>query len=223
MKIGKHQTVLLGPPGTGKTTTLMKMVEDALLSGIKPEEIALVSFTKKAVTEAADRACSRFKLTRKRLPLFQTVHSLCFSRLGCSKGDLMTKQNYQELGAWLGYEFTSSTDMEDGILTSGIANGDKLLFLDNIARVKCQTVREVWEEEGFDVSWPELERFSAGYAKYNPPFRGHCLTRHNNRVWLATYTRNLPPPLRASCRFVPLPCLTSLALRLGTTVLRRQS
>ena len=45
MKIGKHQTIILGPPGCGKTTTLLKMVEDALLGGIKPEEIAFVSFT----------------------------------------------------------------------------------------------------------------------------------------------------------------------------------
>lgn len=166
MKLGKHQTVVLGPPGTGKTTTLLKMVEDALLAGIKPEEIAFLSFTKKAVTEAADRACERFKLNRKRFPLFQTVHSLCFSRLGCSKKDLMTKQNYLELGSWLGYDFTSSCDMEDGLLTSGVANGDKFLFLDSIARVKCQTIRETWEDEGFDVSWPELERFSKGYARY---------------------------------------------------------
>lgn len=158
--------MVLGPPGTGKTTTLLKMIEDALLSGIKPEEIAFLSFTKKAVSEAADRACAKFKLNRKRFPLFQTVHSLCFSRLGCSKNDLMTKQNYLDLGAWLGYEFTSSCDMEDGVLTSGAANGDKFLFLDNISRVRCETIRDTWEAEGFDVSWAELDRFSKGYARY---------------------------------------------------------
>lgn len=166
MKIGNTQTIILGPPGTGKTTTLLKLVEDALLSGIKPEEIAFVSFTRKAVAEAADRACTKFKYSRKRFPLFQTVHSLCFSRLGCGKGDLMTKQNYQELGAWLGYEFTTHCDAEDGILTSGAANGDKLLFLDNISRVRDQTARETWEDEGFDVPWHEFDRFSKGYSKY---------------------------------------------------------
>ena len=166
MKIGKHQTIILGPPGCGKTTTLLKMVEDALLGGIKPEEIAFVSFTRKAVSEAADRACERFKFTRKRFPLFQTVHSLCFSRLGCGKQDLMSKQNYAELGSWLGYVFSTTVNLEDGLVSSGSEVGDKLLFLDNLARVQHKDIRTIWEEEGFDIQWPELERFSKGYAKY---------------------------------------------------------
>jgi len=164
--IAPNQLVLLGPPGTGKTTTLLNMVQEELNRGIKPEEIAFVSFTKKAVQEAADRACAQFNLKRKRLPLFQTVHSLCFRELGCSKQNLMGRQNFTELGDWLGYDMSGQYDMADGVLPTGAAPGDKFLFLDNIARVKCVSIRATWEDEGFDVAWAEQERFSAGYEMY---------------------------------------------------------
>jgi superfamily I DNA/RNA helicase len=166
MKIGINQTVLLGPPGTGKTTSLMTMIEEALNSGIQPEQIAFVSFTKKAVTEATERACKKFNFTKKRFPLFQTVHALCFHQLGLSRNSLLGRQNYIELGEWLGYDLSSNYDDPDGMLSSGASLGDKLIFLDNIARVMCVSVRETWENIADDTSWAEQERFSLGYARF---------------------------------------------------------
>jgi superfamily I DNA/RNA helicase len=166
VRIVANQKVLLGPPGTGKTTSLIGKVEEALKAGVLPEQIAFVSFTKKAVTEAMERACKKFNLQPRHFPLFQTVHALAFRSLGCTKTNLLSKQNYLELGAWLRYDMSGQYDTGDGMLVPGAAPGDRFLFMDNIARVRCKTLRETWEQDGDDMSWDELERFGRGYAKY---------------------------------------------------------
>ena len=71
---------IFGPPGTGKTTTLLNMVDEALSSGIPPQRIAFLAFTKKAATEAKERAAERFGLDAKNdLIHFRTLHSLALN------------------------------------------------------------------------------------------------------------------------------------------------
>ena len=71
---------IFGPPGTGKTTALLDMVDKALSSGVSPNKIAFLAFTRKAANEAKERACERFKLdTQKDLQYFRTLHSLALT------------------------------------------------------------------------------------------------------------------------------------------------
>ena len=81
---------IFGPPGTGKTTTLLNMVDKALESGIAPQEIAFLAFTRKAANEAKERASTRFGLDPKTdLYFFRTLHSLAFRLLNIKAKDLM--------------------------------------------------------------------------------------------------------------------------------------
>ena len=78
------KTIVLGPPGTGKTTTLLNEV-DRYLKQTDPDKIGYFSFTQKAAYEARDRAMSKFNFSEDDLPYFRTLHSLAFRRLGIKK------------------------------------------------------------------------------------------------------------------------------------------
>jgi replication-associated recombination protein RarA len=62
---------IYGPPGTGKTTFLLNIVEQELETNLTPEDIAFVAYTKKAASEAINRASHKFKLDQKKFSLFQ--------------------------------------------------------------------------------------------------------------------------------------------------------
>ena len=51
---------ILGPPGTGKTTKLLKYVQTFLKLGTPIEKIGYFAFTKKAATEAKERMLKLF-------------------------------------------------------------------------------------------------------------------------------------------------------------------
>ena len=140
--------VVLGPPGTGKTTKLLNLVENHLNNGILPDHIGYLAFTKKAATEAIDRACVKFDYQIQQLPYFRTIHSLCFQLLGLKRDDVMGKSHYKELGEMLGIEITGASTISEGA-SFGMTNGDRLFFLENLARIKRIPLRQVYDESNY--------------------------------------------------------------------------
>ena len=97
---------IFGPPGTGKTTTLLNMVDDALERGVNPVDIAFLAFTRKAANEAKERAAKRFNLNPDEdLSHFRTLHSLALSKVGIRSEEVMQPSNYRELGGVIGHRF----------------------------------------------------------------------------------------------------------------------
>ena len=93
------KTIILGPPGTGKTTTLLNLVDKFIQQGVRPKQIGYFSFTKKAAKEAAERAAVKFSLdVDTDLENFKTLHALAFRSLGMSKEKMMKQEDYKEFG-----------------------------------------------------------------------------------------------------------------------------
>jgi superfamily I DNA/RNA helicase len=165
MKISKNQRLLLGPPGTGKTTSLLNMIDDDLGRGLRPEEIGFVSFTKKAVSEAMGRACTKFSIKPANLPNFKTIHALCFNKLGLCKADVVGDEHLKEFGELIGHQFSGALTEQEGY-PQGASDGDQMLFLDNFARISGRPLRAVWENTPSGIQWDTLERFQDGYQEY---------------------------------------------------------
>ena len=50
-----HRTIIPGPPGTGKTYTLMQYLDKELKQGTNPEQIAYIAFSNIAANVAKER------------------------------------------------------------------------------------------------------------------------------------------------------------------------
>jgi DNA helicase-2/ATP-dependent DNA helicase PcrA len=157
--------IVLGPPGTGKTTRLLSLVEQELESGTPPDRIAYVSFTRRAAHEAVQRACEKFGLSPRDLPYFRTLHSLCFHTLGLTRADVMEGARIREFGDWIGLRLSEFRSMDDSTMF-GFTEGDRAMFMENLSRVTMTPLRDMYDRNPDGLSWRMVERVSRGLAEF---------------------------------------------------------
>lgn len=88
-------TKIFGPPGTGKTTRLLEIMERELAAGIPPERLAYLTFTVAARREAKQRAVERFGFTYEQLTWFRTLHSAAYRVLGINERQMLSADDLQ--------------------------------------------------------------------------------------------------------------------------------
>ena len=98
MLLCPNTTIYIGPPGCGKTTTLLNKVEGLIESGVPPENIGYVSFTRQAIHEAITRIIKRTGLNRDQFRNFRTLHSMAFYLLGNKLTDMLTEKDMAKAG-----------------------------------------------------------------------------------------------------------------------------
>ena len=90
------RNIIFGPPGTGKTTHLLRVVEKELRENkVNPNKIAYLAFTNQAADEALSRAISQLNYNTKDFLNFRTLHSLAYRELHLKEDNIMNDTDYK--------------------------------------------------------------------------------------------------------------------------------
>ena len=163
--------IIYGPPGTGKTTRLLDILEQKLVEKVDPESICFMTFTRQGIGEAKSRAVKKFGLKPSQMDLWRTIHSLAFQQLGLKSSIMVQPSDYKELSSLLGIHIKGTCAYEESSMP-GVPLGNKLFFLENLARIKKEPLKKIWEEYDDDtIYWKELEIVSEKYKKFKE-YRG---------------------------------------------------
>ena len=163
------RTIVLGPPGTGKTTTLLNEV-DKYLKETDPDKIGYFSFTQKAAYEARDRAMSKFNFSEDDLPYFRTLHSLAFRRLGIKKDEVMQRRHYEDLGKKTNYslDYNEYDNEHTGLFTTK----SDLLRIVQMAKLRSITPEQQYnlKEHTQDITVKQLKQFVHDLNQYKKDY-----------------------------------------------------
>jgi DNA helicase-2/ATP-dependent DNA helicase PcrA len=155
---------VFGPPGSGKTTYLLNVVDQELSAGISPANIGYFSFTRKAATEARDRAIAKFPhlSAQTDFPFFRTLHSLAFYCLSVKVDDMMQPEHYVEFAQQAGIQLDVNTDSEEGYVKAD----NPILNEINLARIRGHDLRTHYNQCGLDIEWYHFEFVERTYRHY---------------------------------------------------------
>lgn len=134
-----------------------------MAEGREPDRIGYFSFTKKATTEAIERACKKFKLEKKNLKWFRTLHSLAYQWLGCTHTDIIQRQDFQDFYNEYGIDISKSIKTDDVV----VGGEDEGLNLIDLYRVKNTSLEEEFKKHGhIKGGLQRLQRIDKAYRMF---------------------------------------------------------
>lgn len=155
---------VFGPPGSGKTTYLLGLAESKLEEGVAANSIGYFAFTRKAASEAKDRAIKKFPHLKGEIdfPWFRTLHSLAYRCLGLSGKDVMKPEHYREFAREVGLDMSIDTGEEDFV----IRTDNPILNEINIARVRGTDLKTHYNCSALKIEWHHFEYVERAYRNY---------------------------------------------------------
>ncbi|HEX77156.1 MAG TPA: ATP-dependent helicase [Dehalococcoidia bacterium] len=193
---------IFGPPGTGKTTALLDVVERHLREGVPAHEIGFMAFTRAAAREAKNRALQVFPwLDSDDLRWFRTIHSACYSLLGLGRGSVATGAKLRDFALQFGYEMSppADRDPEDFEVQEMMLRtlGDYLLFFEDWRRnLMLWDITEAYNRFLEPVDWPDgwsLQQVREFHQRYRQWKADNGLVDFADMLMLVLRDRVAPP------------------------------
>lgn len=156
---------IFGPPGSGKTTYLLGVVEQELANGTSPLQVGYFAFTRKASNEAKERAVNNFPHLNSDMdfPWFRTLHSLAYRCLGVTQKDMMKPANYREFAKEAGIEIGIEEQDDDEM---PVKANNPILNQIGIARTRGEDLRYHYNKSSMDIEWYHFEYVERAYRHY---------------------------------------------------------
>jgi len=147
--------IIFGPPGTGKTTYLLKVLSEEI-KHYSLNEIAYVSFTKEGSEQGKRRAIKDLNVIETDIPYFRTLHSIAFRELKMTRSQVIEKHDYKIFSEKMGMQFT-------GYYTEDFRhNDDRYLFFNILYRNNPRTANSYL----YDLDMNKLKFVSFNYKKF---------------------------------------------------------
>lgn len=164
-----EETLIFGPPGCGKTHTMIEIVRKELANGTPPDRIGFVSFSRKSIEEARNRAGAELNLGEKDLPWFKTLHSIGFNWLGMKPAETIGPGDFKALGEMLGMAFDTNTadSLDEGMVPMSRKEGNRYLEVIARSKLKCISLEEEFNHQAdYDLYWSMMTHLDETYSMY---------------------------------------------------------
>jgi len=180
--------IYLASAGTGKTKTLLDIIEGYLVKGVPIERMALVTFTRKGAEVLRLRIAERFGLPLKRLTNVRTIHSLAFRGCNASRDTMMDYRKYKDFGEKAGYNFSHlGLDVTEGVNWSEMKD-QQLVAIEQLYRNNKPYCEQIMDNK---VDYGRLSQYIELYTRYKHTFHYQDFTDLLENYLTQEYTEDV--------------------------------